>query len=157
MHDVELPDGRILEDWPWVITPDFVLVLAQTEAGDFLVFRQTKYAVQGITLAPVAGYLEAGEQPLQAAQRELLEEMGYQAQDWIDLGSYRMDGNRGSGLGYLYLARRARYVGEFESDDNEEQHLLHFSRAELEAALLTGEFKIASWALVVALGLAYLK
>jgi len=157
MHEVELPNGRLITDWPWVITPDYVLVIPQVENGDFLVFRQTKYAVQGISLAPVGGYLEPGEQPLQAAQRELLEEMGYQAEDWIDLGSYRVDGNRGAGMGYLYLARRAHYVGEFESDDPEEQQLLRLSHADLEAALQAGEFKIASWALNVALALAYLR
>ncbi|MDQ3248058.1 MAG: NUDIX hydrolase, partial [Chloroflexota bacterium] len=43
-HRVELPDGRVIEDWPWVITPDFVNVIAVTTAGEFICFRQTKYA-----------------------------------------------------------------------------------------------------------------
>ena len=41
-HRVELPDGRIIEDWPWVVMPDYVNVVAVTEAGLFILFRQTK-------------------------------------------------------------------------------------------------------------------
>ncbi len=75
-HAVELPDGRVIESWPWVQTRDYVNVVAVDGDGRFLVFEQTKYAVEGLALAPVGGYLEAGEQPLEAARRELLEEMG---------------------------------------------------------------------------------
>ena len=67
-HTVELPDGRIILDWQWIITPDFVNVVAITEDERFLCFRQTKYAVQGTSLAPVGGYMEPGEDPLKAAK-----------------------------------------------------------------------------------------
>jgi ADP-ribose pyrophosphatase len=156
-HIVELPDGQVISDWPWLITPDYVNVLAVTEEGKFLCFRQTKYAVDGTSLAPVGGYLEPGEEPLAAAQRELLEETGYQAAEWIDLGNYGVDGNRGAGTAYLFLARRARRVAEARPDDLEEQQLLLLNRPELEVALNAGEFKLVSWAAVAALALRYLE
>jgi len=155
-HTIELPDGRIIDDWPWLITPDFVNVLAVTEEAEFLCFRQTKYAVDGTSLAPVGGYLEPGEAPLAAAQRELLEETGYQASNWIDLGHYVVDGNRGAGTAYLFLAYGARRVTEPDPDDLEELQLLHLKRPELETALAAGEFKVLPWTAVVALGLRYL-
>ena len=74
-HQVELPDGRVIPDWPWVIIPDAAIVLARLVNGKFLVFRQMKYAVEGKSLAPVGGMLEPGEEPLTAARRELLEEL----------------------------------------------------------------------------------
>jgi len=37
-HSVELPDGRVIDDWPWVITPDFINVLAVTKENEFIVF-----------------------------------------------------------------------------------------------------------------------
>jgi ADP-ribose pyrophosphatase len=152
-HSIQLPDGQIISDWPWVITPDYINVLAVTEAGQFLCFRQTKYGVEGTSLAPVGGYLEPGEDPLAAARRELLEETGYQASDWLDLGHYRVDGNRGAGIAYLFLARGARPVAKIQADDLEEQELLHLSRPEIEAAVAAGEFKVLAWATVVALAL----
>jgi ADP-ribose diphosphatase len=152
-HTVQLPDGQLIDDWAWIVTPDYVNIAAITEAGAFLCFRQTKYAARGITLAPVGGYIEPGEDPLAAAQRELLEETGCRAAEWVDLGSYAVDGNRGAGTAYLFLATGARQVQAVNADDLEEQHLLHLSRDEIQAALLNGEFKVLSWATVVALAL----
>ena len=108
-HVVGLPDGRVIEDWPWLECREFVNVVAVTEAGSFLVFRQTKYAVEGTTLAPVGGYLDP--------------------------------------------ARGARRVAEPVADDLEEQELLSMTGADVQEALLAGEFKVMSWATVVALAL----
>lgn len=155
-HTVELPDGRVISDWPWVITPDYVNVVTLTEAETFLCFRQIKYGVVGVTLSIIGGYLEPGEVPLAAAQRELLEETGYEAPEWIELGHYRVDPNRGIAMGHLFLARRARQVAATITGDLEEQQLVHLSRTRLEAALDSGEFKILAWAAAVAFALRHL-
>jgi ADP-ribose pyrophosphatase len=156
-HTIELPDGQIISDWPWLITPDYINVVAITEDNEFLCFRQTKYAVGDITLALVGGYLEPGEEPLAAAQRELLEETGYESSDWINLGSYAVDGNRGAGTAHLFLARGARYVTKAKADDLEKQQLLRLSHAEIEAALIAGEFKVLGWTTILALAMLYIK
>jgi ADP-ribose pyrophosphatase len=156
-HTVELPNGQVIKDWPWLITPDYVNVAAVTTEGRFICFRQTKYAAGGVTLAVVGGYLDPGEEPLTAARRELLEETGYVAPEWISLGQYAVDGNRGTGTANLFLARQAHPVAEVTTDDLEEQELLLLSRAEVEAALAAGEFKVLAWAAVVALALPHLR
>jgi len=116
-HHVELPDGKSIPDWAWIITPNFINVAvvarassiasllpsssssahaSSTQAHDdefrWLMFRQPKYAVGlafnvGTTLAPVGGYIDGTEEPLAAAKRELMEEMGLEAPQWIHLGS----------------------------------------------------------------------
>lgn len=149
-HTVELPDGRVIDDWPWIITPDYINVVVQTEEESFLCFRQVKYGVPGPSLALIGGYLMPGEEPLHAAQRELREETGYAAPEWTGLGHYLVDPNRGIATGHLYLARRARKVTERDADDLEEQHLVHLTQSELEAALDGGEFKVLAWAAAVA-------
>jgi len=154
-HVVELHDGRIIKDWPWVITPDFVNVVAVTEDQRFICFRQTKYSIQGTSLAPVGGYIDNEETPLQAAQRELLEETGYEAGDWILLGQYRVDANRGAGNGSFFLATGARQVASLKKDDLEEQELLLLTREKIETALWAGEFKVLSWATAMLLALEY--
>ena len=152
-HDILLPTGETIEDWPWVIIPDAAIVLVKMIEGKYLCFRQTKYAVEGTSLAPVAGMLEPGEEALQTAKRELLEEAGCVSDDWIELGSYVVDPNRGVGTVDLFLARDARQIAQPESDDLEDQELILLSRQELEEALLAGQFKILSWAACIALAL----
>jgi ADP-ribose pyrophosphatase len=156
-HVVELPDGRVIRDWPWVITPDFVNVLVQIPEGNFICFRQNKYAVDGYSLAPVGGYIEPGEDPLLAAKRETLEEVGYEAPDWVYLGSFPVDGNRGAGTAHFYLAQNARFVGHTISDDLEQVEVVSLSQEELEMAFMAGEFKLLSWAAIVSHALLYLK
>lgn len=155
-HTVQLPDGRVIEDWPWLVTPSFVNVVVQTTTGHFLCFRQTKYAVEGVTLAIPGGYLEPDEDPDDAVKRELLEETGYAAEQWASLGRFAVDGNRGNGTAHLYLARGARPVQPIDADDLEEQELVLLSREEMRRASLAGEFKVLPWATNVALALAHL-
>ena len=152
-HKIMLPDGMVIEDWPWLISPDFVNVVAVTEEEDYLCFRQSKYSIKGLSLAPVGGYVEPGETPLQAAKRELLEETGYQARHWESLGGFAVDGNRGNGVAHFFMARDAYLVGEPVADDLEDQELLKLSRAEVEAAVARGAFKVLPWQTVMALAL----
>jgi len=153
LHSVQLPDDRVIKDWPWVITPDYVNVALVTAHGDWVCFRQTKYAVEGTSLATVGGYIEPGEDPLEAAKRETMEESGYEAQEWISLGQYPVDGNRGSGRAYFYLALSAEQVADIDADDLEDQQLLLLSRDEVKAALKAGDFKLLPWIAVIAMAL----
>jgi ADP-ribose pyrophosphatase len=156
-HTVQLPDGHVIPDWPWLITPDFVNVVAVTRDNEFICFRQTKYGIHGLSLAPVGGFIEPGEEPLRAAQREFLEETGYEAPEWTPLGTYRVDANRGAGLAHFFLAQGARRVAEAHPDDLEEQELLLLSQVEVESALEAGEFKVLPWATIVALALRHME
>ena len=155
-HVVELPDGRVISNWPWVILPDYVNVVAVTPEGQFLVFRQVKYAVPGTTLAVVGGYLEPGEDPLAAAQRELLEETGYQSDHWTSLGRFQVGANRGLSEAHFFLAQEAHQIAAADADDLEEQQLLLFDRPQVEAALAAGEFKVLAWAAILAFALRHL-
>jgi len=101
-HAVELHDGRVIDDWSWVVTPPYANVIAVTPDGTFVAFRQTKYST-GETLAPVGGHIEPGETPLQAAQRELGEEAGYQAGRLEAVSTYYTSKSVCDETAYIYL------------------------------------------------------
>lgn len=153
LHAVELPDGRVIDDWTWLDLPDYAVILARTTEGRFLFFRQRKYAVPGLLLAPPGGHVEPAEAPLKAAQRELHEETGHEAPAWHSLGAYAVDSNRGAGTAHLFLALDAVKVAAPHADDLEEQELVALDRNELEQALNDGQLKVLPWAALVGLGL----
>ncbi len=152
-HSVLLPDGHIINDWSWVITPDFVIIAVITADGKWLVFEQVKYAIGEVTLAPVGGYIEPGEDPLHAAKREVLEETGFEATNWTFMGKYVVDANRGKAIGYLYLARAAYPAAPVDSDDLEEQKLLFLSNKQIRKAVMEAEFKEMAYQTTMALAL----
>lgn len=155
-HTVELPDGRVIENWPWVIIPEFVDVLPVLEDGRLLCMRQFKYGVGEVSLSTMGGMIDPGETPEQAARREMREEMGCEAREMVFLGKYAVDANRRCGTAYLFLARDARQVAEPNSGDLEEQEIVPLTQDEARQAMLKGEFKMVSWAATLGLGLAWL-
>lgn len=156
-HTIQLPDGKVITDWPWVVSPDYALVLPVTNKKTLLLFHQTKYAVHGTSLAPIGGYVEPDEHPLACAKRELREEMGMEAQSWISLGSYPNNGNHGGGKGHLFLALDVHSVGDPIIDDLEEMELIEMNIDDVEQKILQGDVKVMGWVAMVATGLLYLK
>jgi ADP-ribose pyrophosphatase len=157
LHEIELPSGQTIPEWAWVVTPDFVNVIVVRPDGRVVCFRQDKYAIEGLSMAPVGGYIEPGESPDEAAKREMLEETGYAADEWHFMGKYAADGNRGAGHGYLYLALEAQRVAEIQSDDLERIELHELTMEEFENAVLSGEFKLLPWAANAALSILHLR
>ena len=83
-----LPDGRINNEYYVLEYPDWVNIIAITTDGDFVLERQYRHGLGNTCYELPCGVIEEGETPLQAAQRELLEETGYTGgtwQEWMTL------------------------------------------------------------------------
>ena len=93
-HTVELPDGQVISEWPWVKTPDYVNVVAVTDAGKFLCFRQVKYGIEGVTLSIVGGYINE-------AKSRLLPRSGSY---WKRLGTNLLIGSRWAAISSTQIA-----------------------------------------------------
>ena len=151
-QDVELPDGTVLDGFTWISTRAFAIVVPLLDGDRTILVRSFKLGVGAVSLSLPAGYLEDGEEPLAGAKRELLEETGHEAADWIALGRYVVDGNYGSGAMHAFIAKGARKVREPNSGDHEEQELLTLPFSEAIAKLRAGE--MAQLSTAAALGLA---
>lgn len=67
-------------------TPDWVNIVALTSENKILIVKQFRLGVEAVTSEVPAGVMEANEEPLNAAMRELAEETGYTSEDWTYLG-----------------------------------------------------------------------
>ncbi len=97
------------EDDPYyaIATDDYVTVLAVTRANEILLVRQYRPAVEDWTLELPSGHVDKGETPDQAARRELLEETGYHATVWEQLGCVRPDTGRMGNRQWCFFAADA--------------------------------------------------
>lgn len=157
MQQVRLPDGRVIPDWPIVHTRDYVNVFVLNEAGEALILEGYKHGLGRPSWQMVGGYLERGEDPLLAAQREMLEETGYASEDWQHLGSFVVDANRHVGTGHFYLARDARSVTQANHGDLEGFEVKWVSLEEAGRALWDGRVAIISYAVNIAMALLALR
>jgi ADP-ribose pyrophosphatase len=151
-QDVELPDGTVIDRFGWIATRSFAIVVPLLDGGRTILVRSFKLGVGAVSLSLPAGYLEDGEQPVDGAKRELREETGHEANEWVPLGTYVVDGNYGSGHMHAFIAKGAHKVCEPDSGDHEEQELLVVPFAEAIAKLRAGE--VAQLSTAAALGLA---
>ena len=81
---VLLPDGAVTSR-EYITHPGAVAVLAMLDSGNLVMERQYRYALQREFIELPAGKIDHGEDILICAKRELLEETGYVAKEWIHL------------------------------------------------------------------------
>ena len=139
---VEVRPGKILEDYYLGVWNDIVMILAITEDGIVPFVRQYKHGISKIITELPAGYMEDGEDPLEAAKRELLEETGYESDDWSKLGYFiKSAGKTVGGNIYLYLAKNAKKTSDQHLDDTEDIEVIEKSFQEALSMAKSGELQ----------------
>ena len=107
---VRLPDGKPARR-EYIVHPGAAVMLAMPDAHSVLMERQYRYPLRSHVYELPAGKIDSGEDALETAQRELLEETGYRARDWRHLlTTYPVVGYSNERI-ELYLARELEYVG----------------------------------------------
>jgi ADP-ribose pyrophosphatase len=150
--DVTLPDGSTVQGYLRLETPGYVMVVPVNYVGEIGLVRSYKRGVDAIDLQPPAGVIDAGEDPLDCTHRELLEELGCQAEQLHPLGSFVLSGNYYGGRAYFYLGTGCHVVAEPNSGDLEEQQVVWLPYEEVQQRWAAGAFQQMS--AVAALGLA---
>lgn len=114
---VVLPDGKE-SSREYITHPGAVAVLALLDNGNLLMERQYRYPPRQEFIELPAGKIDDGEDTLITAQRELLEETGYVADEWIHLTTaWPCIGYADERMEY-FLARGLRHHGR-NLDDGE--------------------------------------
>lgn len=139
-QQVRLPNGRVVDGFHQIILPDYTIVAAQTADGKFVVERQYKHGIGTVSLLLPGGVIDHGEEPHNAAKRELLEETGYKADDWQEIGVYVSNSNYGCGRAHVFISRNARKITEPNSGDLEDMEIVLMDAPGLLRAVRSGKF-----------------
>ncbi len=154
---VRLEDGKtIIPDFSQIEASDFAIIFAVTGEGKATLVEQYKHGARRRIFELPAGMIEPGEDPLDAARRELREETGLEAETWRKLGEFVQDGNWGCGHCHAFLALNARQVAAPDSGDLQIQTLHALDLPSLRRLWLSNGLPTTSSAMVVGLALALL-
>ena len=118
--------------------PGGVGILALEDDGSVLLVRQYRYAFGRTLLEIPAGKREKGEEPLTTARRELREETGATADEWLSMGSLIASPGCYDEVLYLYLARGLHF-GDTHPDEDEFLSLERMPLEELAERCMNGE------------------
>lgn len=140
---VELPDGRVIEDYWRVELFDHVVIVATAADGRLICERQYKHGAGRVGLTLPAGHIDGAEPPLQAAQRELLEETGHGGGEWRSLGDCVVSATQYASRAYFFQATGVTLKQQPASGDLEEMEIILLSPDDVRAAVKAGEFIVA--------------
>jgi ADP-ribose pyrophosphatase len=129
VDEVLLPNGKTAKR-EIVNHQGAVAVLALTADDKLVAVRQFRKPLEKTIVEIPAGKLEAGEEPLACAARELEEETGYQASQFTHLSTFYTSPGFADEKLHLYIATGLK-KGELHLDEDEFVEVLHL---DLEAA-----------------------
>ena len=114
----EMPDHTIA-DRTLVEHPGGVGIALEDEDGKYFMVRQFRYGQMEVMLEFPAGKREKGEDKFITAQREIVEETGYEGYDWKYLGYIAPTPAYDEEKIFMYYAKKGKYVGQhFDDDEN---------------------------------------
>lgn len=136
---VELPSGKQIPTWYVMEFPDWINVIAITKDGKMVMEDQYRHALGETHYELVAGVIDPGETPLQAAQRELSEETGYEGGEWSLFMTLSPNPTNHNNLSYTFLATGVEKVREQHQEETEDIHVDILDPSQVLEMLRDGE------------------
>lgn len=133
---VRLPDGATAQR-EYIVHPGAVVIIPMLDDGTVLMERQFRYPVGRVMTEFPAGKLDAGEDPLACARRELLEETGYTARQWAHAGDLHLAIAYSTEVIHIFFAREL-VQGKQQLDQDEFLEVITLPTGELLQACREG-------------------
>ena len=120
---------------------DWVTVVAITTEGKVVMVEQYRFGVGELTIEPVAGLLDRGEDSLDAGRRELLEETGFGDGSWRYLGSVQANPAFHNNLCHHWLVEDVARLQPPSPDSGEAIRVHLMTLDEIREAIAVGKLK----------------
>lgn len=125
-----------------VHSPKWIVVIPYFKddngVAHFIIEQQYRHGSDSVTREFPAGLVEEGEDPLEAAKRELFEETGAVAEKWTLLGNVSPNSAFMDNRQYFYFAEDLSIKGEQHLDLNEQIDVLSIPVDEVISEMGTG-------------------
>ncbi len=118
------------------------VIVPLDDYGNVILVKQYRYAVGEALLEAPAGIIEDGEQPCDAAQRELREEVGLASGDLRKLGEFWMAPGFCNELMHAYEARDLK-TSKLPADDDEDIRVVRVPLVQALDMIAAGEIRDA--------------
>jgi 8-oxo-dGTP pyrophosphatase MutT (NUDIX family) len=142
--ECELPGGHIVAPFYVVEEKDWVHVVAIDANGSILLTRLYRYPTDWLGWELPCGGIDAGEDPLSAAKRELREETGYVAAKWQQIGGpLYPNPARQTNRVYSFVATDLTQAGPQSMEATEDIEFEFASPAEVRTRIARGDFRHA--------------
>ena len=143
-------------DYVAMEAPDWAMVIPEYR-GEFILVRQWRHSSEALSLEFPGGVVDRGEEPIEAARRELLEETGFEAGEMLHLGSCYPNPALFKTRFHVFLARDLAPTGEQRLDDDEFLSYLTKPIDEVLRSFGNGEYTHALMGTAIALYLRHQK
>ena len=99
---------------------DAVIIVPVTEDDRYVMIIESRPNIKnGVAIEFPAGMVDPGEEPIEAAKRELLEETGYSCEKIIEMENHFQDQGCSNAIIRIYLATGCKKIKEQRLDDTE--------------------------------------
>jgi 8-oxo-dGTP pyrophosphatase MutT (NUDIX family) len=136
---VTKPNGE-KGDYYTVVSPSVAFIIPQDSDGGIYLIGQRRYPIDEYSLEIPAGRTD-GEEPLEAAKRELKEETGLVATNWRKLGEFYAANGLLREKGYVFLATGLSQTGENEQEEEGIDQVIKLPLEKIMDMIRKGEIK----------------
>ncbi|MFS0518559.1 NUDIX hydrolase [Nostoc sp. UIC 10607] len=155
--EIELPNGKIIDDYFVSIKPDVAMILPITSNREIIFVRQYRHAVGEFFLELPAGNFDPTKESAElAAIRELTEETGYIPHEFKKIGTLYDKPSKDTNKIHLFLAGNVRKAGEQQLDITEEIEVILIPVESVLEKIIQGEIAVAGTVAALFLGLKFL-
>ncbi|WP_440897911.1 NUDIX hydrolase [Amphibacillus sp. Q70] len=136
----QLENGVIIEEYNVHEYVDWINAVIVTEDHKIILIRQYRHGAKDFFYEIPAGSREPGETNIEAIEREVLEETGYQSETpLIDLGEFFVNPALQNNKVISYLMLNAKAVSEQNLDETEQIEVFKYSLNEIKEMIKTKE------------------